>query len=102
MYYYIVDPTKLNQRQFERVQNQLYSCLSEYRISGETTRVTSLRTIPQLVDTALSHGAKTIVAVGTDETLHDVINAIGEREALIGFVPLAETELGNTLGIKNI
>lgn len=102
MYYYIVDPSKLTQNQFERVQNQLYSCLSEYRISGETTRVTALRTIPQLVETAFSHGAKTIVAVGTDETLHDVINAVGEREVIIGFIPLAQTEMSRILGLKNI
>jgi len=102
MYYYIVDPQKLSQREFERVQNLLYSSLSEYRVSGEIMRVTGLRTINQLVENAFTHGAKTIVAVGSDETLHDVINAIKGREIVVGFIPLFNTELGELLGIKNI
>ncbi|HEV8600987.1 MAG TPA: diacylglycerol kinase family protein [Patescibacteria group bacterium] len=102
MYYYIIDPQKLNQRQFERVQNQLYSSLSEYRINGETTRVTALRSADQLVEAAFSHGAKTIVAVGFDETLHEIINSIAGRDMTLGFIPLGDSEIGNILGIKGI
>lgn len=102
MYYYIVDPQKISQRQFERVQNNLYSSLSEYRISGETARVTGLRTITQLVEGAFARGVRTLVAVGTDETLHEVINAIKGRDMTVGFVPLIQTELSEILGLPNI
>lgn len=102
MHYYIVDPENLTQRQFERVQSQLYSCLTEFRISGETSRVTSLRTVQQLINTAFSHGAKTLVAVGSDETLADVINALQGREAIVGFIPLFDSEAGQVLGIRDI
>ncbi|MEO8066006.1 MAG: diacylglycerol kinase family protein [Candidatus Doudnabacteria bacterium] len=102
MYYYIVDPQKISQREFERVQNLLYSSLSEFRVSGEVMRSTGLRTINQLVENAFSHGAKTIVAVGSDDTLHDVINAIKSREMTVGFIPIFETEIGEMLGLKNI
>ena len=102
MYYYIVDPQKISQKEFERVQNNLYSSLSEYRISGEIVRVTGLRTIQQLVENAFAHEAKTLVAVGTDETLHDVINAVRKRDIVIGFIPLVESEISNILGIKDI
>ncbi len=102
MYYYIVDPQKISQRQFERVQNNLYSSLSEYRISGETARVTGLRTITQLVEGAFARGVKTLVAVGTDETLHEVINALKGREMIVGFVPLVPTELSLILGLPSI
>jgi hypothetical protein len=63
MYFYIIDPQKLNQKTFDRVQSQLYSCLSEYRISGEISRVTTIRTIQQLVDIAFAREVKTLVAV---------------------------------------
>jgi diacylglycerol kinase family enzyme len=102
MYYYIVDPQKISQREFERVQNLLYSSLSEYRISGEVVRSTGLRTINQLVENAFAHGAKTIVAVGSDDTLHDVINAVRDREVTIGFVPIFDTEISSLLGVSNI
>ena len=99
MYYYIVDPQKISQNDFERVQNQLYSSTSQYRVSGEVVRATGLRTVSQLVENAFAHDAKTIVAVGSDETLHDVINAVGSRDMVIGFVPLFDSEIGTALGL---
>lgn len=102
MYYYIIDPQKTSQKNFERVQNQLYSSVAELRISGEMTRVTSLRTIAQLVDTAMMRGATTIVAVGNDNTLQDIINAVGEKDVAVGYVPMENSELSVILGIPDI
>jgi diacylglycerol kinase family enzyme len=76
--------------------------LSEYKISGEVARVTGLRTITQLVEGAFQRNVKTLVAVGTDETLHEVINAIKGREVTVGFIPLVPTELSVTLGLPSI
>ncbi len=102
MYYYIVDPQQLSQKEFERVQNILYSSLSEFRISGEVVRTTGLRTVQQLVENAFSHEARTIVAVGSDETLNEVINAVGKREMVVGFIPIVASELAKIFGIKDI
>lgn len=102
MYFYIVDPQKINQRTFERVQAQLYSCLSEHRITGEITRVTTLRSLPQLVESAFSRGVKTLVAVGSDDTLQELINTVKDREVTIGYIPLAESEIGKILGLNGI
>ncbi len=102
MYYYIVDPSKLSQKEFERVQNVLYSSLSEYKIAGEIVRVTGMRTILQLVENAFAHETKTIVAVGNDETLHEVINAVNKREVTIGYIPIVNSEIGEIFGIKDL
>ncbi len=102
MYYYIVDANKVNQRDFERVQANLYSSISEYHISGEIVRVTGIRTIRQLVETAFFHQAKTIVAVGTDETLDEIVNVAGDRDITLGFIPLVQTDLSYVLGIPDI
>ncbi len=102
MYYYIVDPQKITQQQFERVQNLLYSSLSDYRISGEVARVTGLRTIAQLVENAFAREVKTLVAVGSEETLHDVINATKGRDVAVGFIPLLDSEVGKILGMNDI
>jgi len=102
MYYYIVDPQKISQRDFERVQNLLYSSLSEYRISGEVMRVTGLRSITQLVENAFAHGAKTIVGVGGDDTLTDIVNALRGRDMVVGFIPIAPSEIGKILGVNDV
>lgn len=102
MYYYIIDPQKTSQKNFERVQNQLYSCVSELRISGEMTRVTTLRSISQLVESAISRGATTIVGVGHDSTIQDIVNAVGEKDVAIGYVPVEDSELAQILGIPDV
>jgi diacylglycerol kinase family enzyme len=102
MYHYIIDPQKIDQRSFERVQNQLYSCLSQLRISGEITRVTTLRSVAQLVESAISRGATTVVAVGHDSTVQEIVNAVGERDVTIGYVPLRDSELSRILGLTDV
>jgi diacylglycerol kinase family enzyme len=102
MYYYIIDPQNLSQRQFERVQNQLYSSLSEFRVNGETSRATSLRPIQHLAKTAIDKGIKTIIAVGNDNTLHDLVNVTQGTDTTVGFVPLTPTKMSGILGIQSI
>lgn len=80
----------------------MYSSLSEYRVSGEVVRVTGLRTIAQLVENAFSRGVKTLVTVGNEDTLNDVINAVKGRDVTLGFIPIAKSEIGRILGINDI
>jgi diacylglycerol kinase family enzyme len=102
MYFYIIDPQKTGQKNFERVQNRLYACVAEMRISGEMTRVTTLRSIGQLVESAISRGATTIVGVGHDSTVQDIVNAVGEKDVAIGYVPVEDSELARILGIADV
>jgi diacylglycerol kinase family enzyme len=102
MYYYIFDPTKLSQKSFERIQNQLYSCLSEYRIGGDISRVTGIRTVQQLVDIAFDRGVKTLVVIGTDDTLQEAISAVRDRDVTLGYVPVEDSELSRIFGLSGI
>lgn len=103
MYYYVLDQHNVPQKDFERKQTELQSLLTEFRISGEVAKVTPLRTIRDLLDTAVARGAKTLVACGTDETFHQTLACIGDRDFTLAFIPFVEnTQLGNILGLKDI
>ena len=103
MYYYILDPHNIPQKDFERNQTELQSLLTEFKINGETSRVTPLRLIPDLVETAANRGATTLVACGTDETFHQMLAAIKDRDFTLAFVPFVpDTQLGRILGFKDI
>lgn len=102
MHYYIVDAQKLSQRQYERVQHELYSSLSAFKVSGEVVRITGVRTMSQLVETAISRSATTVIAVGTDETFDELVNASIDKDVVLGFIPIMDCELGNILGISDI
>lgn len=103
MYYYILDTHGIPQKDFERSQTELQGLLTEFNINGEMARVTPLRIIQDLVDTAANRGATTLIACGTDQTFNQVLASIREHQFTLGFVPFVpNTQLGRILGLKDI
>lgn len=103
MYFYIFDPGRDKEvKYFERIHGRLLNLLAENHISGETYRVTAIRTIELLVDQAIGADAKTVVVVGSDSSLNKAINAVIRKKTdmTLGFVPLnLESALGRILGV---
>jgi len=103
VYYYILDQGNLPVDKFEKLQTQLQGYLTEFKLSGEVARVTPLRSIADLVDTASQRGATTLVACGTDDTFNLMLAALKGRDFTLGFIPLNEhSYLSNILGIQDI
>jgi len=103
MYYYILDTHGIPQKDFERNQTELQGLLTELNINGEMARVTPLRIIQDLVDTASNRGATTLIACGTDQTFNQMLASIKEHEFTLGFVPFVpDTQLGRILGVKDV
>lgn len=103
MYYYILDPTNLSLEKFERLHVDLQGLLTEFNIAGEMQRVTTLRTIPELVENAANRGVKTLVACGNDDTFNQVLAALKGRDFTLGFIPLdpENSYLATILGVKD-
>ncbi len=103
MYYYILDQNGLPLDKFEKLQTELSGLLAEFKIGGETARVTPLRSVQDLVDTASQRGAKTLVACGTDDTFNMMLAALKGRDFTLGFIPLDEnSNLGKILGMSGV
>lgn len=103
MYFYILDGTNIPDAQFERAQVTLQGLLAEFKISGEMARVTSIRGIQELVETASERGVKTLIACGTDDTFNFMLAYLKGRDFALGFIPMTEESyLGQILGIDNL
>lgn len=104
MYYYILDPGKTPLQKFEQFQVQLQGLLHEFNISGEIGRITTLRTVEDLVGIAASRGATTLIVCGSDDTFNQVLAAIKNRDILLGFIPLVpeQSYLATILGISSV
>jgi diacylglycerol kinase (ATP) len=103
MYYYILDPQKIPVDKFERLQTDLQGLLAEFNVNGETARVTPIRNIADLVDTASQRGVKTLVACGTDDTFNVMLSSLKGRDFTIGFIPFDEnSNLKKILGLDNL
>lgn len=103
MYYYILDQNRLPVDKFERLQTELSGLLAEFNIAGESSRVTPLRSVADLVDTASQRGVKTLVACGNDDTFNLMLAALRGRDFTLGFIPFDEnTYLSKILGIDTL
>ncbi len=103
MYFYILDPRAVPSDRFEKQHTELQALLNEFGVAGESSRVTPLRTVSDLVETAAARGATTLVACGSDETFSQALAALHSRDMTLAFVPLVETSyLGTVLGIPDV
>ncbi len=103
MYYYILDQHNLPIDKFEKLQTELQGLLAEFKISGETARVTPLRSINDLIDTASQRGIRTLIACGSDDTFNQMLASLKGRDFTLGFIPFDENSyLGKILGVPNV
>ena len=103
MYYYILDQGNLPIEKYEKLQTELSGLLAEFKVSGEAARVTPLRNIQELVDTASQRGATTLVACGSDDTFNMMLASLKGRDFTLGFIPFdVNSNLSKILGIENV
>lgn len=104
MYYYILDQQNTTLEKFERLHIELQGLLNEFNVSGEMQRITTLKTVGDLVNNAASRGVKTLVAVGGDDTFNLMLAQLGSRDFTVAFIPTdpATSYLAKILGLPNM
>lgn len=101
MYYYIINPASGGGK-INKVQDKLKDRLRELGIAGEFAKSTGPGDVSRLTKMAIDKGFKTIVAVGGDGTINEIINAIGDHKVALGIIPMGSSnELANMLGIMD-
>lgn len=102
MYYYIVNPAagggKIN-----KIQDRLTERLKRLGVMGEFVKSTGPEDVAKLAKLGIERGYKTIVAVGGDGTINEVMNAIIDNDKVVlGIIPTGTTnELADALGIND-
>jgi len=99
MYYYIINPAsgfgKIN-----KIQDQLKEILTNLGIAGEFAKTTGPKDATKLAKLAISKGYNTIIAVGGDNTVNEVVNGIVDKKVALGIIPTGATNsVAKTLGI---
>ncbi len=101
MYYYIVNPAAGGSK-INKIQDKLKSRLRALGIMGEFVKSTGPDDVAKLTRMGIEKGYKTIVAVGGDGTINEVLNeTIGNDKVVLGIIPTGTTnDLADALGIR--
>ena len=100
----------LNKSKYNRAINRLEIKLTDLGLNGKIVRLGAIKNIHDAVENEIKNGAKTIIAVGNNETIFKTAAAVIEHQAL-SFIPQKtlffvipigkeENSIANALGIK--
>lgn len=101
MYTYIYD-SFVSQKKYLSILNQLETRLTDLGVGGRICRLSKLRSLRDIVKQELRRNPKTLIAVGGDWLVHQIIGLMLEFKVPLGIVPLGAAEdnlIASGLGI---
>ncbi|BFD25361.1 MAG: diacylglycerol kinase family protein [Candidatus Parcubacteria bacterium] len=99
----------LNKPKYNRILNRVEIRLTDLNLNGKIIRLGTIRNVSDVIQNEIKNGAKTIVAVGNNQTVSKVIGAIIDNELygffqkniLFSIIPIGEdNSIAESLGIK--
>jgi diacylglycerol kinase family enzyme len=109
MHVYIYDDY-LNNSRYNKIINRTEIRLTDLNLNGKIIRLGGIKNIKGAIQNEIKLGAKTIVAVGNNQTINKIIGAIIDTEifgdfqkkTLLGIIPIGDdNSIANSFGIKN-
>ncbi|OGF24226.1 hypothetical protein A3H66_02240 [Candidatus Falkowbacteria bacterium RIFCSPLOWO2_02_FULL_45_21] len=94
----------LNHKKYDRLLARLETRITDLGLNGKISRLSLTRNVNDTVRRELKAGAKTIIAVGNNKTIHQIINALAGSPAPLGIIPIGEknNDIAKSLGIKSV
>jgi len=99
MYYYLFD-SPLADKRYSAIVNRIEFRIIELGINGRMDRLSILKNMQELIDSAVKHGAETIVIVGDDAAIARAVSIVANYKVTLGIIPVGEhLEIPKALGI---
>ena len=87
MYYYIYD-NYLNEPRYKAALFKIESRLTDLGINGKIVRLSVIKNLQKSIEEEINSGIKTVVVIGNDKTLSQVINLLPDLSLPIGYIPV--------------
>ena len=109
MHVYIYDDY-LNKGRYNKAVNRMEIRLTDLGLNGKIIRLGSIKNVKSAIQNEIRLGAKTIVAVGNNQTVNKIMGAIIEadiysdfqKNTLLGIIPIGgDNSIAASFGIKN-
>jgi len=99
MYVYVVD-SFAQDKKFERDLLHIQARTQDLGINGRFEKITILKNIREIVRDAERKKAETIVAIGNDHTLNNIVTHLTDDSIVIGLIPLGADDNGIARKLK--
>jgi type III secretion system FlhB-like substrate exporter len=103
MHVYLYD-SFLNQKKYDRILARLETRITDLGLNGRICRLGAITNVRDIVDYEIKQGAKTIVAVGNDQTVNQILNVTAGHNVPLGIVPIEDdnNDIAKALGITDL
>ncbi len=102
MYLYLYD-NFLNDNKYIKTLARMETRLTDLGIGGKISRLSPLKDLRELIKDEARSGVKTVVVVGGDKTVVEVVNEIADYNLTLGIIPIGEQNfIAPTLGIRSV
>jgi diacylglycerol kinase family enzyme len=99
MYVYLYD-NFLRHKKYTAIVKAIEVRLTDYGIAGKILRLNNFIDAKQVVEDEIKRGAKTVVIVGNDFTLGQILSRAATSQSAFGFLPIGgENSIAGVLGI---
>lgn len=94
----------LNQKKYSRLLARLETRITDLGLNGKIFRLNPSRNVQETINGELKRGAKTIVAVGNNKTINQIVNSLAGNQVPLGIIPISEdnNSIAKSLGIESI
>lgn len=101
MYFYLYD-TFLKENKYAGSLIKIENRLIDLGINGKIEKMNILKSTNEAINDAIQDGAKTIVAVGNDQTFARTLNIVAKHKNItLGFIPIVAGNIAKILGIPS-
>ena len=94
----------LNQKKYDRLLARIETRITDLGLNGKISRLSPTRNIQETISNELRRGAKTIIAVGNNKIVNQIINSLAGSQVPLGIIPIGEdnNDIAKSLGIESV
>ena len=94
----------LNQKKYNSLLARLETRITDLELNGKIFRLSPTINVQEIINNELKRGAKTIIAVGNNKLVNQVINSLAGSDIPLGIIPIGEdnNDIAKSLGIESV
>ncbi|MBU1991815.1 hypothetical protein KKC67_02240 [Patescibacteria group bacterium] len=91
----------MNQKKYERILAQIETRVTDLGLNGKIVRLNVMNNINEVINRETKNKVKTIIAVGNDQTVNKIVNAMIDCQVPLGIIPIGKenNNIAQALGI---